>query len=82
MSSGFFDGIDKAQFEGQESRNPLAFRHYNPDEIVLGKSMAAQLRFAVAWWHSFAWEGSAWRFRKSEIDCWISEQERKEGNDG
>ena len=58
MSSGFFDGIDKAQFEGQESRNPLAFRHYNPDEIVLGKSMAAQLRFAVAWWHSFAWEGS------------------------
>ena len=58
MSSGFFDGIDKAQFEGQESHNPLAFRHYNPDEIVLGKSMAAQLRFAVAWWHSFAWEGS------------------------
>ena len=54
MSSGFFDGIDKAQFEGQESRNPLAFRHYNLDEIVRGKLMAAQLRFAVAWWHSFA----------------------------
>jgi len=57
MTSGFFDGIEKVQFEGADSKNPLAFRHYDPDEVVLGKRMEDHLRFAVAWWHSFAWEG-------------------------
>ena len=57
MPSGFFEGIEKVQFEGVDSKNPLAFRHYNPDEIVMGKRMEDHLRFAVAWWHSFAWEG-------------------------
>ncbi|WP_170346509.1 xylose isomerase [Ruegeria atlantica] len=57
MTSGFFQGIEKVQFEGEDSKNPLAFRHYNPDEIILGKRMEDHLRFAVAWWHSFAWEG-------------------------
>ena len=57
MSTGFFEGISKAQYEGPDSDNPTAFRHYNPDELVLGKRMEDHLRFAVAWWHSFAWEG-------------------------
>ncbi|WP_170560153.1 xylose isomerase [Ruegeria atlantica] len=57
MPSGFFEGIEKVQFEGVDSKNPLAFRHYDPDEIVMGKRMEDHLRFAVAWWHSFAWEG-------------------------
>lgn len=57
MSTGFFDGIDAVQYEGAHSTNPMAFRHYNPDEIVLGKRMEEHLRFAVAYWHSFAWEG-------------------------
>ncbi|WP_171206554.1 xylose isomerase [Ruegeria sp. HKCCA0235A] len=57
MTSGFFQGIEEVQFEGEDSKNPLAFRHYNPDEIILGKRMEDHLRFAVAWWHSFAWEG-------------------------
>lgn len=57
MSKGFFDGIDAVQYEGADSTNPMAFRHYNPDEIVLGKRMEEHLRFAVAYWHSFAWEG-------------------------
>ncbi len=57
MSSGFFDGIEKVRYEGSASTNPLAFRHYDPDEIVLGRRMEEHLRFAVAWWHSFAWEG-------------------------
>ena len=35
----------------------LAFRHYDPEEIILGKPMAEHLRFAVAYWHSFCWEG-------------------------
>ena len=57
MTTGFFHGIDQVQYEGEDSRNPLAFRHYNPDEIVMGKRMENHLRFAVAWWHSLAWEG-------------------------
>lgn len=57
MTTGFFDGLSKVAYEGVDSTNPLAFRHYNPDEIVLGKRMEDHLRFAVAWWHSFAWEG-------------------------
>ncbi len=57
MPSGFFEGIEPIRFEGADSRNPMAFRHYNPDEIVLGKRLEDHLRFAVAWWHSFAWEG-------------------------
>ncbi|WP_170509052.1 xylose isomerase [Ruegeria arenilitoris] len=57
MTSGFFEGIEKVRYEGADSRNPLAFRHYDPDEVVLGKRMEDHLRFAVAWWHSFAWEG-------------------------
>ncbi len=57
MKSGFFDGIEQIKFEGTDSKKPLAFRHYDPDEIVMGKRMEDHLRFAVAWWHSFAWEG-------------------------
>ncbi|MEN3396681.1 xylose isomerase [Brucella melitensis] len=57
MSTGFFGDIQKVRYEGPESDNPLAFRQYNADEIVLGKRMEDHLRFAVAYWHSFAWEG-------------------------
>lgn len=57
MSTGFFDGIDKVALEGADSTNPMAFHHYNPSEVILGKTMEEHLRFAVAWWHSFAWEG-------------------------
>lgn len=53
----FFAGIPKLRYEGPDSTNPLAFRHYDPDEIVMGKRMEDHLRFAVAYWHSFAWEG-------------------------
>src|SRR6056297_2052183 len=57
MSTGFFDGIPAIAYEGPDSTNPLAFHHYNPDETVMGKRMEDHLRFAVAYWHSFAWEG-------------------------
>ncbi|MDJ1017046.1 MAG: xylose isomerase [Paracoccaceae bacterium] len=53
----FFQGIPKCRFEGPESDNDFAFRHYNPDEVVMGKRMEDHLRFAVAYWHSFAWPG-------------------------
>ena len=53
----FFQDIEKITYEGPQSQNPMAFHHYNPDEIVLGKRLEDHLRFAVAYWHSFAWEG-------------------------
>lgn len=53
----FFTGLDPIRYEGPETRSELAFRHYNPDEIVLGKRLEDHLRFSVAWWHSFAWPG-------------------------
>ena len=53
----FFGNLSKIKYEGPDSDNPLAFHHYNPDEMVMGKSLKDHLRFAVAYWHSFAWEG-------------------------
>ncbi|WP_274364241.1 xylose isomerase [Paenibacillus thermotolerans] len=54
----YFAGIENIRYEGKESDNPLAFKHYNPDEVVLGKRMEDYLRFAVAYWHTFTGEGS------------------------
>jgi xylose isomerase len=48
----FFPGISKIQYEGPSSKNPLAFKHYNPEELVEGKSMKDHLRFSVAYWHT------------------------------
>ncbi len=58
MSTGFFDDIERIPFEGPDSQNSLAFRYYQPDEIVAGKRMEDHLRFAVCYWHSFTWPGS------------------------
>lgn len=57
MSTGFFGDIKPIRYEGPDSTNPLAYRFYNPDEKVMGKRMEDHLRFAVAYWHSFAWPG-------------------------
>lgn len=54
----FFAGIDKVRYEGPDSRNPLAFRWYDPGRVVLGKTMAEHFRFAVCYWHTFCWPGS------------------------
>ena len=48
----FFPDVSKVKFEGPDSKNPLAFRHYNPDEVVAGKSMKEHLRFSVVYWHT------------------------------
>ena len=53
----YFGGIPEIRYEGPETDNDFAFRHYNPDEVVMGKTMRDHLRFSVAWWHSFAWPG-------------------------
>ncbi|MEO1453190.1 MAG: xylose isomerase [Pseudomonadota bacterium] len=53
----FFADVPHCTYEGPDSTNEFAFRHYNPDEIVMGKRLEDHLRFAVAYWHSFAWQG-------------------------
>ncbi len=58
MTTGFFGDTTKIPFEGPQSTNPLAFRHYDRDEMVAGKRMEDHLRFAVCYWHNFCWPGS------------------------
>lgn len=54
----YFTGVDKIQYEGPQSRNPLAFKHYKATEVVAGKTMQEHLRFAVSYWHSFTAQGT------------------------
>ncbi len=56
--TGFFGDITRVEYEGTDSANPLAFHHYNADEMIMGKPMKEHLRFSVAYWHSFAWPGT------------------------
>ena len=53
----FFPEISKIKYEGPSSKNPLAFRHYDADEKVEGKSMREHFRFAVAYWHTMRGTG-------------------------
>jgi xylose isomerase len=53
----YFPNIEKIQYEGANSKNPLSFKHYNPPEKVGSKTMEEHLRFAVAYWHTFCGEG-------------------------
>ncbi|MDE3742570.1 xylose isomerase [Maribacter polysaccharolyticus] len=54
----YFKGIDEIKFEGKESDNPLAFKYYNPGQIVAGKTMREHFKFAIAYWHTFCGQGS------------------------
>ncbi|MEJ1971052.1 MAG: hypothetical protein WDM96_00545 [Lacunisphaera sp.] len=53
-SSSHFPSVGKIAYEGPRSANALAFRHYNPAELVDGQSMKDRLRFSIAYWHAFA----------------------------
>lgn len=57
MSTGFFGTTEKIAYGGPDSLDPLSFRHYQPDEMILGKRMEDHLRFAVCYWHNFVWPG-------------------------
>lgn len=54
----YFPNVTKIQYEGTKTKNPFAFRHYNPEEVVAGKTMKEHLRFAVAYWHTMTQDGS------------------------
>ena len=53
-----FPEVQKIPFEGPSSKNPLAFRHYDADQVIEGKTMRDHLRFGVAYWHTFRGQGS------------------------
>ncbi|MEL7283588.1 MAG: xylose isomerase [Pseudomonadota bacterium] len=53
----FFDGIGTIAFEGSESSNPLAYRYYDKDRMVMGKRMEDHLRPSICYWHTFCWDG-------------------------
>ncbi|MDO4334267.1 MAG: xylose isomerase [Bacteroidales bacterium] len=53
----YFPSIGKIKFEGTESYNPLAYRYYDAERVVLGKPMKEWLKFAMAWWHTLCAEG-------------------------
>lgn len=54
----YFKGIGDIKFEGKDSDNPLAFKYYNPEQVVAGKTMREHFRFAIAYWHTFCGQGA------------------------
>ena len=54
----YFPGIGKIQCEGAKSNNPLAFKYYDENAVVAGKTMKEHLRFAIAYWHTFCGSGA------------------------
>ena len=54
----YFNLDQPIAFEGAASTNPLAFRHYDAGEVIMGKTLAEHLRFAICYWHNMVWEGS------------------------
>ena len=54
----YFKCIGEIKFEGAASDNPLAFKYYNPDQIVAGKTMREHFKFSIAYWHTFCGQGS------------------------
>lgn len=58
MSKEYFAGISKIKFEGKDSKNPMAFRYYDADKMIMGKKMKDWLKFSMAWWHTLCAEGN------------------------
>lgn len=54
----YFKNIPAIKYEGPKSDNPLAFKYYNPDQIVAGKTMREHFKFAIAYWHTFCGQGA------------------------
>ena len=53
----YYKGVGSIQYEGKASDNPFAYKYYNPDQIVAGKTMRDHFKFAIAYWHSLCGQG-------------------------
>ena len=58
-SKEFFPDISKIEYKPESKGDALSFKHYNPDEVILGKPMKEWLRFSVCFWHTFVGGGGA-----------------------
>ena len=56
--SDFFNFVDKVEYEGPDSKNPLAFNYYQPEKKIAGRTIAEHLRYSMAYWHSLIENGS------------------------
>ena len=63
--------FDVIKYEGSESNNPLSFKQYNADEVILGKTMKEHLRFAMSWWHTLSSFGADQFGEGSQTREWI-----------
>ena len=72
----FFPGIGKIKFEGSDSRNPLAFRFYDAERVVMGKKMKDWFKFAMAWWHTLCAQGSDQFGGETKQFPWNTAQDR------
>ena len=66
----YFPEVNKVKFEGSKSTNPFAFRHYNPEEVLMGKTMKEHLRFGIAYWHTMTQDGSDPFGQPTNIRTW------------
>lgn len=56
-TTSYFPTVEKIKFEGKDSKNPTAFRYYDPEKVVKGKKMKDWFKFSMAWWHTLCAEG-------------------------
>lgn len=76
----FFKGIGKIAFEGRESRNPLAFKWYDENLIINGKTLKEHMRFAVAYWHSFCGTGADPFGQPTKIFPWDNQEDKMDAS--
>ena len=67
----YFPSVEKIKFEGKESKNPMAFRYYNPEKVVYGKTMAEWFKFSMAWWHTLCADGGDPFGGQTQVHPWV-----------
>lgn len=67
----FFPGIGKIKFEGKESKNPMAFRYYDPEKEINGKKMKDWFKFSMAWWHTLCADGGDPFGGQTQVHPWV-----------
>ena len=71
MTKVYFPSVEKIKFEGKESKNPLAFRYYDAEKVVYGKTMKEWFKFSMAWWHTLCAEGGDPFGPGTQVHPWI-----------
>ncbi len=70
-TTAYFPSVGKIKFEGKESKNPMAFRYYDPEKVVYGKTMAEWFKFSMAWWHTLCADGGDPFGGGTQVHPWV-----------